>query len=108
MGSTERTHVNVRLIAATHRDLIDMVQRGRFRDDLYYRLNVIALNCPPLRERDQDVVLLADAFLEQVRGRLKRPELRWTEDARQAIAAHPWPGNVRELQNAVERAAVLA
>jgi DNA-binding NtrC family response regulator len=108
VGSTERTHVNVRLIAATHRDLIDMVQRGRFRDDLYYRLNVIALNCPPLRERDQDVVLLADAFLEQVRGRLKRPELRWTEDARQAIAAHPWPGNVRELQNAVERAAVLA
>ena len=84
-----------------------MVQRGRFRDDLYYRLNVIALNCPPLREREQDVVLLADAFLDQVRTRLKRPDLRWTEDARQAITAHQWPGNVRELQNAVERAAVL-
>lgn len=108
VGSTERTHVNVRLIAATHRDLVDMVARGRFRDDLYYRLNVIALNCPPLREREDDVVLLADAFLDQVRVRLKRPELRWTEDARQAIASHAWPGNVRELQNAVERAAVLA
>lgn len=108
VGSTERTHVNVRLIAATHRDLMDMVERGRFRDDLYYRLNVIALNCPPLREREDDVVLLADAFLDQVRVRLKRPELRWTEDARQAIASHAWPGNVRELQNAVERAAVLA
>ncbi|NDC88697.1 MAG: sigma-54-dependent Fis family transcriptional regulator [Bacteroidetes bacterium] len=107
VGSTERTRVDIRLIAATHRDLIDMVQRGRFRDDLYYRLNVIALNCPPLREREQDVVLLADAFLDQVRTRLKRPDLRWTEDARQAIAAHQWPGNVRELQNAVERAAVL-
>lgn len=108
VGSTERTYVDVRLIAATHRDLLDMVEKGRFREDLYYRLNVIQLHCPALRDRGDDVAVLAHAFLAHSKNHLNRPKLQFHPSALDAIKAHPWPGNVRELQNAIERAVVLS
>jgi DNA-binding NtrC family response regulator len=107
VGSTERTYVDVRLIAATHRNLLDMVSKGQFREDLYYRLNVIELRCPPLRERGEDVLLLAEFFLNAIQTQMARPELRFSQDAQQAIQQHHWPGNVRELANVIERAVVL-
>ena len=107
VGSTERTYVDVRLIAATHRNLLDMVSKGQFREDLYYRLNVIELRCPPLRERGEDVLLLAEFFLNDIQTQMARPELRFSQDAQQAIQQHHWPGNVRELANVIERAVVL-
>ena len=107
VGSTDRTYVNVRLIAATHRNLLDMVAKGQFREDLYYRLNVIELRCPPLRERDDDIALMADVFLDRIKHRMKRPDLKFSSDARTIIKSHTWPGNVRELGNVIERAVVL-
>ncbi len=107
VGSTERTYVDVRLIAATHRNLLDMVSKGQFREDLYYRLNVIELRCPPLRERGEDIFLLAEFFLNTIQTQMARPELRFSQDAQQAIQQHHWPGNVRELANVIERAVVL-
>ncbi|MDB2402946.1 sigma-54 dependent transcriptional regulator [Litoricolaceae bacterium] len=107
VGSTERTYVDVRLIAATHRNLLEMVSKGQFREDLYYRLNVIELRCPPLRERGEDVLLLAEFFLNSIQTQMARPELRFSQDAQQAIQQHHWPGNVRELANVIERAVVL-
>jgi len=107
VGSTDRTYVDVRLIAATHRNLLEMVSKGQFREDLYYRLNVIELRCPPLRERGEDVLLLAEFFLNAIQTQMARPELRFSQDAQQAIQQHHWPGNVRELANVIERAVVL-
>jgi len=107
VGSTDRTYVNVRLVAATHRNLLEMVAKGQFREDLYYRLNVIELRCPPLRERDGDILLLAESFLERVKHQMNRSELKFSGDARSAIESHIWPGNVRELGNVIERAVVL-
>jgi len=107
VGSTERTYVDVRLIAATHRNLLEMVSKGQFREDLYYRLNVIEWRCPPLRERGEDVLLLAEFFLNAIQTQMARPELRFSQDAQQAIQQHHWPGNVRELANVIERAVVL-
>jgi two-component system response regulator HydG len=107
VGSTDRTYVNVRLVAATHRNLLEMVAKGQFREDLYYRLNVIELRCPPLRERDGDILLLAESFLERVKHQMNRSELKFSGDARSAIESHTWPGNVRELGNVIERAVVL-
>ena len=107
VGSTDRTYVNVRLVAATHRNLLEMVAKGQFREDLYYRLNVIELRCPPLRERDGDILLLAESFLERVKHQMNRSELKFSGDARSAIECHAWPGNVRELGNVIERAVVL-
>jgi len=107
VGSTERTYVDVRLIAATHRNLLEMVSKGQFREDLYYRLNVIELRCPPLRERGEDVLLLAEFFLNAIQTQMARSELRFSQDAQQAIQQHHWPGNVRELANVIERAVVL-
>jgi len=107
VGSTDRTYVSVRLVAATHRNLLDMVAKGLFREDLYYRLNVIELRCPPLRERENDILLLAEAFLGRVKHRMNRTELKFSGGARSAIQSHAWPGNVRELGNVIERAVVL-
>jgi transcriptional regulator with PAS, ATPase and Fis domain len=107
VGSTDRTYVNVRLVAATHRNLLEMVAKGQFREDLYYRLNVIELRCPPLRERTGDILLLAESFLERVKHQMNRSELKFSGDARSAIECHAWPGNVRELGNVIERAVVL-
>ena len=107
VGSTERTYVDVRLIAATHRNLLEMVSKGQFREDLYYRLNVIELRCPPLRERGEDILLLAEFFLNAIQTQMARPELRFSQDGQQAIQQQHWPGNVRELANVIERAVVL-
>jgi two-component system response regulator HydG len=107
VGGTEAIPVDVRLIAATNRDLEDDVKRGRFRTDLFYRLNVIAIHLPPLRDRRDDIPILANAFLDKSAKQhgMKRKEL--SRDAMDAILAYDWPGNVRELENALERAVVL-
>ncbi|NBC23623.1 MAG: AAA domain-containing protein [Gammaproteobacteria bacterium] len=106
-GSTETLAVDVRLITATHRDLDKLIKNGQFREDLFYRLNVVALEVPPLRERGEDVLLLAEAILERARAKLGKPALYFGEAARQAMLDYSWPGNVRELENAIERAVIL-
>lgn len=108
VGSVQSRKVDVRLVAATHRDLKQLVIDGDFREDLYYRINVMTLLLPPLKERGNDILELADAILERTCKRLKSPLLRFTDEAIQAISTYPWPGNVRELENAIERAVVLA
>ena len=106
VGGTEEISVDVRVIAATHRDLAADVREGRFRDDLYYRLNVINIRIPPLRERVEDVPLLAQEFLDRLAHELARPVSGISEEALRVLMDHRWPGNVRELENAVERALV--
>jgi len=104
VGSTQARKVDVRVIAATNRDLAEAVRTGAFREDLYYRLNVFSLESPPLRERLQDVGPLTDAFLD-ARG---LPPAKLTTQARRWLLEQPWPGNVRELENALERALILS
>jgi DNA-binding NtrC family response regulator len=108
VGGLESEKVDVRLIAATNRDLRQLVSEGRFREDLYYRLNVITIEVPPLRDRKADVPALVSHFAERsaVRARIGRPEV--TEAALEWLKGQPWPGNIRELENAVERAVVLS
>ncbi|MCY4265637.1 MAG: sigma-54 dependent transcriptional regulator [Gammaproteobacteria bacterium] len=108
VGSVQSRKVDVRLVAATHRDLKQLVADGHFREDLYYRINVMTLLIPPLRERGEDILELADAILQRTCHRLKTPQLDFTSGASKAIACYHWPGNVRELENAIERAVVLA
>ena len=108
VGSVQSRKVNVRLVAATHRDLKQLVEGGQFREDLFYRINVMTLLIPPLRERGSDVLQLADAILQRTCHRLKAPTMVFSEEASQSIADYNWPGNVRELENAIERAVVLA
>jgi DNA-binding NtrC family response regulator len=107
VGATEAVPVDVRIIAATNRDLEDEIRRGNFRSDLYYRLNVIALHLPPLRERKDDIPLLANHFLSRMAERLGRDEIPLSDEALVVLMRYDWPGNVRELENALERAAVL-
>lgn len=107
VGAVHARKVNVRLIAATHRDLKAMASEGRFREDLYYRLYVMELNMPALRERGDDIVELARIFLSE-QNRKHNAKLEFSTASLQAIKAHLWPGNVRELQNAIERAVILA
>ena len=107
VGSVQSQKVDVRLIAATHRDLKSLSKVGQFREDLYYRLHVIALKLPPLRERGADVLEIARAFLIRQSTRQGRSDLSFAADAEQAIHHYPWPGNVRELENAIERAVIL-
>ena len=108
VGSVQSKKVDVRLVVATHRDLKQLVIDGDFREDLYYRINVMTLVIPPLRERGNDILELADSILEKTCKRLKSPILRFSPEATQAITTYQWPGNVRELENAIERAVVLA
>lgn len=108
VGSVQSQKVDVRLIAATHRDLKSLAKIGQFREDLYYRLHVIALKLPALRERGADVNEIANAFLARQSARINRNDLRFAADAEQAIRHYSWPGNVRELENAVERAVILS
>lgn len=108
VGGTEPIPVDVRVIAATNRDLDDEMRRGTFRSDLYYRLNVIQLHLPPLRERREDVPLLVEAFLQRVADQRHEPPKQPAQEALDAIMAYDWPGNVRELENALEHAAVIA
>ena len=108
VGSVQSRKVDVRLIAATHRNLKELAQRGEFREDLYYRLNVVELNLPPLRERGDDVVEIARAMLARACEKMQQAPMHFTSEALQAIRSYQWPGNVRELENAVERAVILA
>jgi transcriptional regulator with PAS, ATPase and Fis domain len=107
LGGTRPQKANVRVIAATNRDLKKAVDRGDFREDLYYRLQVFDIRIPPLRERIPDVLELSEAFLEEIGRSFGRPLAGLTSDARAALLEHDWPGNVRELRNALERAAIL-
>ncbi len=108
VGGNRTVEVDVRVVAATHRDLEAEVREGRFREDLYYRLNVVEIAIPPLRERVEDIPALAERFLTQVAERLGREKKMVDADTLAALARHPWRGNVRELRNAIEQASVLA
>ncbi|MEO7730189.1 MAG: sigma 54-interacting transcriptional regulator, partial [Kofleriaceae bacterium] len=108
VGDTASIQVDVRLIAATLRDLADDVREGRFREDLYYRLNVLAVPIPPLRARSEDIPQLARFFAQRHARRHHLGEVALSDDAIAALVAQPWPGNVRELENIIERAVVLA
>ena len=108
VGSTRDQTADVRVIAATNRNLTDAVERKEFRADLFYRLNVVALHVPPLRERREDIAKLIDYFLGVYRERFNRPKLNLTNDAIHRLRDYPWPGNVRELRNYLERAAAIS
>jgi transcriptional regulator with GAF, ATPase, and Fis domain len=108
LGGTKLHHVDIRVIAATNRDLHGAMQRGEFREDLYYRLGVFEIELPPLRARADDVLELADMFLREIGETVGRPAAGFEREARRDLLAYPWPGNVRELRNAIERAVILA
>jgi len=108
LGETTPRKANVRVIAATNRDLKQWVTEGRFREDLFYRLNVISATMPPLRERPEDIIPCAEKFLAFFAAQFRRKVCRFTAPALVALSAHPWPGNIRELRNAIERAVILA
>jgi len=107
VGGTQTLRADVRVLAATHRDLEALVREGKFREDLFYRINVVPVRMPPLRERPSDIPLLADHFLKKFRQEHDKPSVKLDGKAIEALAAHAWPGNVRELQNVVERLVVL-
>src|SRR2546422_1882805 len=108
LGGTRTLRVDVRLIAATNRDLSAMVQSGQFREDLYYRLNVVSIEMPPLRERKDDIVPLANAFIRKFAGELKKKIEGIEPEAQKMLMRYNWPGNIRELENTIERAILLA
>jgi DNA-binding NtrC family response regulator len=108
LGGSKPVAVDVRMICATHQDLHEMVERGKFREDLYYRLNVVQLHLPPLRERRESIPELAHYFLRQFATQFGKKTKRFSSLALQALEECPWPGNVRELENVVQRAVVLA
>ncbi len=108
VGGEREIQANVRIVSATHRDLKQMVANGTFREDLYYRLNVLNLEVPPLRERGQDILDLADFFLEQACKQIRRPVCRLAPATHQTLLGHRWPGNVRQLQNVIFRAAAIS
>jgi DNA-binding NtrC family response regulator len=108
VGGNQPIPIDVRVVAATHRDLEKEVEDGRFREDLYYRLRVVQIDLPPLRERSEDIPALVDRFLGNLAERHGREKMRISSDALNALIRHEWPGNVRELRNVVEQAAVLA
>ena len=108
LGSPRPQLADVRIIAATHKNLEAAVKQGSFREDLYYRLNVIPLMVPPLRERKEDIVLLAHFFLAQFRAQFSKDVRSFSPEAIEEMKMRPWPGNVRELENRIQRAVVLA
>ncbi|HVY76700.1 MAG TPA: sigma-54 dependent transcriptional regulator [Puia sp.] len=108
LGDTKTTRVDVRIIAATHRDLVAMTETGAFREDLYYRLNVFAISLPPLRDCLDDLPALCNHFLQQIAEKEKRPPLRISAEAIRLLKQYPWKGNMRELRNVLERATILA
>ena len=107
MGGTRPIRIDVRVIAATNRDLAESAKNGTFRQDLYYRLNVVSVEMPPLRQRREDIPLLAAYFAARAGERSKRRVLGVAPEARACLINYDWPGNVRELENAIERAVVL-
>ncbi|MBM4441627.1 MAG: sigma-54-dependent Fis family transcriptional regulator [Candidatus Rokubacteria bacterium] len=108
VGASQEIHVDLRLISATHRDLLALIPEGKFREDLYYRLAVLPLRLPSLRERGDDILLLADHFLRRTSAELGKTIEGFDDEAREWLLRHRWPGNVRELENVVTRAATLA
>lgn len=108
VGSTQSRKVNVRMIAATHRNLKAMTRTGEFREDLYYRLNVMQVRIPPLRERNGDILGLASRFVARRAEHMNKPALSLSPEAMRTLERYRWPGNVRELENAIERASILA
>src|SRR5262249_44820402 len=107
VGENKTRRADVRVLAATNRDLETDVKTGRFREDLWYRLNVIEVRVPPLRERPEDILRLARRFLAFFARSVGRPPLEVAKAAEAVLLAYPWPGNVRELRNAIERAVIL-
>jgi DNA-binding NtrC family response regulator len=108
VGSNQTTKSDVRVLAATNRDLEDEVAKGNFREDLFYRLNVVRIHIPPLRERREDVRLLAEFFLNRIASRKRGQQMRFSDDALTMLEAYDWPGNVRELENTIQRACALS
>ncbi|MDD9866616.1 MAG: sigma-54 dependent transcriptional regulator [Verrucomicrobiales bacterium] len=108
VGGTEEHKVDVRIVAATNRDIIEAIEEGEFREDLYHRLNVVQLRVSPLRDRDGDVVLLAEHFLSRFGRKMNKLFDPLTTDVKHILTSHHWPGNVRELRNTIERAVILA
>ena len=108
VGGTQTIHIDCRVIAATNKNLAEEVHDGRFREDLYYRLNVIAIHMPPLRDREGDVPLLVEHFLDKYRFTPQSPPAKISEEALETLERHDWPGNGRELENTIERAVILA
>jgi two-component system response regulator HydG len=107
VGGSETIQVDVRIVTATNRNLEEEVREKRFREDLYYRLNVVVLDVPPLREREGDIPLLADFFLRRFAERNKRTVQGITPECMDVLIRYPWPGNVRELENTIERGVIL-
>ncbi len=108
LGSSQTIRVDVRVVAATNQDLVPLVAKRQFRADLYYRLNVIPLCLPPLRERIQDIPLLVECFVQKLSARFHRPIDVIPDEVMEVLKAHDWPGNIRELQNVIERAVVFS
>jgi formate hydrogenlyase transcriptional activator len=108
LGSAQTYRVDVRLVAATNQDLTSMVERGQFREDLYYRLNVFPIQLPPLRERPEDIPLLVRHFVRHFSERMNRPIETVSAETMEALARYSWPGNIRELQNLVERSVIMS
>ena len=107
VGGTDEVAANIRVIAATNRDLAAMVGDGTFREDLFYRLNVIPIKVPALRDRAEDIPIVAEHFLQKFTADMGKPLRSFTPEAMTTLSAYPWPGNVRELENVVERAVAL-
>jgi transcriptional regulator with GAF, ATPase, and Fis domain len=108
VGSSKTIKVNVRIIAATHRNLLELCNENKFREDLYYRLNVFPIEVPPLRDRGDDVIIIANRFIETFSIRNKKNLMPLNENQMSLLRSYSWPGNIRELQNIIERAAILA
>jgi DNA-binding NtrC family response regulator len=107
VGGNHSIKLNIRIISATNSDLEEMIARGAFREDLFYRLNVIPINLPPLRERKEDISILARHFLKKSCRQLKYEDLSFDDEVFEILEEYPWPGNVRELENIIERTAAL-
>jgi len=108
VGGTEEQKVNVRIVAATNRDIIEAIEEGDFREDLYHRLNVVQMRVAPLRDRKEDIILLADHFLSKFGRKMSKFFKPLSGDVKAALNSHHWPGNVRELRNTMERSAILS
>jgi len=108
VGGTEEESVDVRIIAATHQDLESRIQTGEFREDLYYRINVLPIHLPPLRQRREDIPLLVEFFLEKYCRQMEMPTRRISVEAMHILESYDWPGNVRELENLIERVLALS
>lgn len=107
VGGTEPVKVDIRIVAATNKDLAKMVEEGTFREDLYYRLNVVQIHIPPLRERREDIPLLVSHFIAQVASENGIPPKSFTQEAQNYLSGYEWPGNIRQLQNVIERCMVM-